>query len=122
LNDWQMKPKQSEKTCIGAALFTTNPIWCDPGLNTGRRGGKPATIRLSIGATLPCPVSALLLRTDITKRIRHSWDRLCGLVLAADLEVRVRFPSLPDFLRSSRFRTESAQLREYNWGATWKKK
>jgi hypothetical protein len=29
-----------------------NPIWPDPGLNPGRRGGKPATNRLSYGAAL----------------------------------------------------------------------
>jgi hypothetical protein len=28
-------------------LSTTNPTWLDPGLNPGRRGGKPATNRLS---------------------------------------------------------------------------
>jgi hypothetical protein len=28
----------------------TNPTWRDPGLNPGRRGGKPATNRLSYGA------------------------------------------------------------------------
>jgi hypothetical protein len=44
-------------------------------------------------------------------------DRLCDL----DLEVRVRFPALPDFLRSSGSRTGSTQPREYNWGATWKR-
>jgi hypothetical protein len=27
-----------------------NPTWPDPGLNQGRRGGKPATNRLSYGA------------------------------------------------------------------------
>jgi hypothetical protein len=27
-----------------------NPTWPDPGLNLGRRGGKPATNRLSYGA------------------------------------------------------------------------
>jgi hypothetical protein len=27
-----------------------NPTWQDPGLNTGRRGGKPATNPLSYGA------------------------------------------------------------------------
>jgi hypothetical protein len=27
-----------------------NPTWSDPGLNPGRRGGKPATNRLSYGA------------------------------------------------------------------------
>jgi hypothetical protein len=31
-------------------LSTTNPTRPDPGLNPGRRGGKPATNRLSYGA------------------------------------------------------------------------
>jgi hypothetical protein len=30
-----------------------NPTWPDPGLNSGRRGGKPATNRLSYGAAFP---------------------------------------------------------------------
>jgi hypothetical protein len=29
-----------------------NPTWLDPGLNSGRRGGKPATNRLSYGAAM----------------------------------------------------------------------
>jgi hypothetical protein len=49
-NDWQGTPKYSEKTCPSATLSTTNPTWLDPGLNPGRRGGKPATNRLSYGA------------------------------------------------------------------------
>jgi hypothetical protein len=52
-------------------------------------------------------------------------DRNCGLVaefLATDPEVWVRFPALLDFLRSCGSGTVSTQPREYNWGATWKKK
>jgi hypothetical protein len=45
--DWQGKPKYSEKSCDRATLSTTNPTWLDPGLKPGRRGGKPATNRLS---------------------------------------------------------------------------
>jgi hypothetical protein len=50
--DWQGKPKYSEKTCPSATLSTTNSTWPDPGSNPGRRGGKPATIRLSYGVAL----------------------------------------------------------------------
>jgi hypothetical protein len=42
--------------------------------------------------------------------------------LATDPEVRVRFPALPVFLRSSGSGTGSTQPREYKWGAAWKKK
>jgi hypothetical protein len=35
------------KTCLSAALSTTNLIWPDPGSNLGRRGEKPATNGLS---------------------------------------------------------------------------
>jgi hypothetical protein len=45
-NNWQGKQKYSEETCPSAALSTTNPICC-PDANPGRRGGKPATNRLS---------------------------------------------------------------------------
>jgi hypothetical protein len=50
--DWQVKQKYSAKTCPSATLSTTNSTWLDPGLNPGRRGGKPATNRLSYGAAL----------------------------------------------------------------------
>jgi hypothetical protein len=50
--DWQGKPKYSEKTCPSATLSITNPTWPDPGSNPGRRGGKPATNRLSYGAAV----------------------------------------------------------------------
>jgi hypothetical protein len=44
-------------------------------------------------------------------------ERLCGLVseyLATDPEVQVRFPALPDFLRSSGSGTGFTQPREYS--------
>jgi hypothetical protein len=49
------------------------------------------------------------------------WDHLCCLV-ATDPEIRVRFPAVQYFLRSSGPGMGSTQPREYNWGATWKKK
>jgi hypothetical protein len=45
------EPKYSEETCPSATLSTTNPTSPDSGLNPGRRGGKPATNRLSYGET-----------------------------------------------------------------------
>jgi hypothetical protein len=44
--DWQGKPKYSEKTCPCATSSTTNPTWPDPGCH----GGKPVTNCLSYGA------------------------------------------------------------------------
>jgi hypothetical protein len=38
-----------------------------------------------------------------------------------DPEIWVRFPALPDSLRSSGSGTGSTQPREYNWEVTWKK-
>jgi hypothetical protein len=52
--NWQGKPKYSEKTCSSATLFTTNPTWSDLGSNPGRRGGKPAINRLSYGTAHDC--------------------------------------------------------------------
>jgi hypothetical protein len=37
--DWQGKPKYSEKPSPSATLSTTNPTWPDRGSNPGRRGG-----------------------------------------------------------------------------------
>jgi hypothetical protein len=45
--NWQGKPKYSDKTCSSATLTTANNIWPDLGSNPGRRGGKPATNHLS---------------------------------------------------------------------------
>jgi hypothetical protein len=69
--DWQGKPKYSEKTCPSANLSTTNPTWPDPGANPVRRGGKPATYRFCYGATL-IKMRAILTNweTSIARRIK----------------------------------------------------
>jgi hypothetical protein len=41
-------------------------------------------------------------------------SRTASVVLATDPKVLVRFPALPDFLRSSGSGTGSTQVREYN--------
>jgi hypothetical protein len=55
-----------------------NPTWPDPGLNLGRRGGKPATNRLSYGAAIMTCVKTgcnLCCKTEILEEnICHiSW-------------------------------------------------
>jgi hypothetical protein len=47
--NWQGKPKYSEKTCPSSTLSTTNPTLPDLGSIPDRSGGKPATNRLSCG-------------------------------------------------------------------------
>jgi hypothetical protein len=90
--DWQGKPKYSDKTCPSATLFTTNHTSPDPGSNPGRRSGKPTTNRLSYGAALRVRVSspsgliwtvekksyalkalAFLRATEYTRRPFASW-------------------------------------------------
>jgi hypothetical protein len=39
--NWQGKPKYSEKTCHSSILSTTNPTWRDLGSNPGCCGGDP---------------------------------------------------------------------------------
>jgi hypothetical protein len=51
--NWQGKPKYSEKTCPNATLSTTYPTWHDLGSNPGRCSGKLATNRLSYGTAFP---------------------------------------------------------------------
>jgi hypothetical protein len=69
--DWQGKPKYSEKTCPSATLSTTDPTWPDPGSNQGRRGKKPATNRLSYGAA-----RVPFIQTDF--RYEPRWRRVSG--------------------------------------------
>jgi hypothetical protein len=66
-NNWmvnsQGKPKYSEKTWPSATLSTTNPTCC-PDANPARRGGKPATNRLSNGTTLLYLAYSLTLKRE----------------------------------------------------------
>jgi hypothetical protein len=48
-----------------------NPTWPDPGLNTGRRGGKPATNRLSYGAALRWSYKLTILADE--KQVLHKF-------------------------------------------------
>jgi hypothetical protein len=52
--NWQGKPKYSEKTCPSTTLSTTNPTWPDLGSNPGRRGGKSSTNHLSYYTAYAC--------------------------------------------------------------------
>jgi hypothetical protein len=44
---------------------STNPTWTDPGLNPGRRGGEPATNRLSCGAAMCLLIPNVLFETAL---------------------------------------------------------
>jgi hypothetical protein len=48
--------------------LSQNPTWPDPGLNPGRRGGKPATNRLSYDAAkYTCKVAMCLINYHVVK-------------------------------------------------------
>jgi hypothetical protein len=53
MNEWQGKPKYSEKTYSSAALSTTDHTWLDPDSNQGRRDGKPATTHIALLVGIP---------------------------------------------------------------------
>jgi hypothetical protein len=57
-----------------------NPTLPDPGLSPGRRGGKPATNRLSYGAALACSiVSKLKMYREIVTVYLEGSTRLLNL-------------------------------------------
>jgi hypothetical protein len=69
IDNWQGKPKYSKKACSNATLSTINPTWPDLGSNPGRRGGKPATNRLSYGTAFDlCNFTHSVRKYDIYHR------------------------------------------------------
>jgi hypothetical protein len=71
--EWQGKPKYSEKTCPSAILSTTNPTRLDPDLNPSRRGGKPATNRLSYGVAIIILLLTFASHHVHKKRLRFAY-------------------------------------------------
>jgi hypothetical protein len=84
--DWQGKPKYSEKTCPSSTLSNTNLTWPDPGSNPGRRDGKPASNLLSYGAACPslsylnCACNILMLY--VVSLVCHATNFVYAVFLA----------------------------------------
>jgi hypothetical protein len=95
--------------------------------NSSRSTDSPSLYRLR--RSLTQILSKVLLQgmkriANFIATLQQYWPPLwsSGQFLATDPEIRVRFPELPHFLRSSGSEMGSPQPRGYNWGATWKKK
>jgi hypothetical protein len=69
--NWQRKPKYSEKICPSATLPTINPTWPDLDSNSGRRGWKPATNRMSYGTALPLLHCFVLIMRAGSSSVAH---------------------------------------------------
>jgi hypothetical protein len=99
--DWQGKPKYSEKTRPSATLFTTNPTWTDP----GRRGRKTATNCLSYGAALWCDLLQLRdyifnLLSIFRRNKVGIWDHLPSMDLCiAAISFRIPDPVFTVFMK-----------------------
>jgi hypothetical protein len=76
-DDWQGKPKYSEKTCPSAALSTANPTCCSDA-NPGGRGGKPVTNRLCYGTAVTGIALPLYL---CTPGLRNTGGRNIRLII-----------------------------------------
>jgi hypothetical protein len=92
--NWRGKPKYPEKTYSSATMSTTNLTWFDLGTKSGRRGGKPATNRISYGAALWCVGQglndgAIRPTTYLNKSLGHPYSRGWRWLEALS---RLRFP------------------------------
>jgi hypothetical protein len=102
--NWQWKPKYSDKICPGATLSTTNPTWLDLVSNQGRRGGKAAINRLSYGTASYTYLVGLLGRgiSPSQGRYRHRTTHRKSRHISVSL---LRFePAIPMFERAKIFR------------------
>jgi hypothetical protein len=68
------------KPALVPLLSTINPTWLDPGLNPGRRSGKPATSRLSYGAALTQAYVVPTLRRH--EKETKIWNEPLNLIFA----------------------------------------
>jgi hypothetical protein len=67
--NWQGKPKYSEKNYPGATLSTTKSHMTDPVSNPGLQRWKPATNRLRYGAAFFSPISSPLTTRRVTVEV-----------------------------------------------------
>jgi hypothetical protein len=74
--NWQGKQKYSEETCPSVTLSTTNLTWPDLGSNPGRRGGKPATNRLSYVTVIALYITQYKKRNEVDVSVVDTIDKL----------------------------------------------
>jgi hypothetical protein len=72
MNEWQGKPKYSEKPCRSVALSITDSTWLGPGSNPeGGNSGKPATNCLSYGTA----VCGIKIQKEASKARQRLYSR-----------------------------------------------
>jgi hypothetical protein len=114
--------------CSGKCKHVLDTKWRNSSLLTTRH-----TVHCHMSTTMPGRLSVsdkqryIQISLFVTTAREFEWKLISFVVywsefLAIDPEIRVRFPALSDFLRSSGSRTGCTQLCQYNWGATWSRK
>jgi hypothetical protein len=69
--------------------LSQNPTWPDPGLNPGRRGGKPAINRLSYGAAYASPCCRVIVNNKLEMMWKEAavvYFKLLSQYLAGGIE------------------------------------
>jgi hypothetical protein len=107
---------------IKCAIYTFNSLSSCRWLTDFQIISSSAIRSMNFCAYVGCLLCRLVLFVDL---IKISWPPLWSSGQSFWLQIhrsRVRFPALPDFLKSRGSGTGSTQPREDNWGATWMKK